>query len=103
MLKEPPSDPDRSDSSGERSSLDEPERSSLDGIEGSSLDSIEGSSLDSIERSSLDEIIELYKRDVDRTLLREQLRKTPDQRVRELVELERFAEELRRAGRKAFR
>jgi hypothetical protein len=55
------------------------------------------------ERSSLDEIIELYKRDVDRTLLREQLRKTPDQRVRELVELERFADELRRAGRKAFR
>lgn len=48
-------------------------------------------------RSSIDEIIDLYKKDVDRTLLREQLGKTPDERVRELVALERFAEELRRA------
>lgn len=54
-------------------------------------------------RSSLDEIIEFYKRDVDRTLLREQLKKTPDERVRELVELERFADELRRAGKESFR
>ncbi len=54
-------------------------------------------------RSSLDDIIELYKKDVDRTLLREQLRKTPDQRVRELVELERFAEELRRSAKRATR
>ena len=45
-------------------------------------------------RSSIDDIIDLYKKDVDRTLLREQLRKTPDERVRELVALERFAEEL---------
>ncbi len=50
----------------------------------------------------MDRVIDLYKRDVDRGLLREQLRKTPDQRVRELVELERFADELRAAGRKAF-
>ena len=48
-------------------------------------------------RSSIDEIIDLYKKDIDRTLLREQLGKTPDERVRELVALERFAEELRRA------
>ena len=48
--------------------------------------------------SSIDRIIELYKRDVDRTLLREQLKKTPDERVRELVEIERFAEELQRAA-----
>ncbi len=48
-------------------------------------------------RSSIDEIIDLYKKDVDRTLLREQLGKTPDERVRELVALERFAEELRLA------
>lgn len=52
--------------------------------------------------SSIDKIIELYKRDVDRTLLREQLRKTPDQRVRELVALERFAATLRQAARKAL-
>ena len=54
-------------------------------------------------RSSLDDIIELYKKDVDRTLLREQLRKTPDQRVRELVALERFAEDLRRSAKRATR
>ena len=48
-------------------------------------------------RSSIDEIIDLYKKDIDRTLLREQLGKTPDERVRELAALERFAEELRRA------
>ena len=51
-------------------------------------------------RSSIDDIIDLYKKDVDRTLLREQLRKTPDERVRELVQIERFAEELRRAVRR---
>ena len=56
-----------------------------------------------VPRSSIDRIIELYKRDIDRTLLREQLRKTPNERVRELVELERFAAELRAAGEKAFR
>ncbi len=48
-------------------------------------------------RSSIDEIIDLYKKDIDRTLLREQLGKTPDERVRELAALERFTEELRRA------
>ena len=52
--------------------------------------------------SSLDEIIEIYKRSIDRSLLREQLLKTPDERVRELVDLERFGRELRRAGRAAF-
>lgn len=35
-----------------------------------------------------------------RSLLREQLRKTPDERIRELVEMERFAEVLQRAAAK---
>jgi hypothetical protein len=48
-----------------------------------------------------DPVIEAYKKDVDRTLLRENLRKTPDERVRELVRLQAFADELRRAGREA--
>ena len=52
-------------------------------------------------RSSIDDIIDVYKRDVDRTLLREQLRKTPDERVRELMQLERFADKLREAVRRA--
>lgn len=48
--------------------------------------------------SSIDSIIELYKRDVDRTLLRENLRLTPDERLRKLQELLAFYHELRRAG-----
>ena len=54
-------------------------------------------------RSSIDEIIEIYKKDVDRTLLREALRMTPDQRIRKLIELVRAGDRLREAGRTAFR
>lgn len=49
--------------------------------------------------TSLDRVIELYKRDVDLTLLRENLRLTPEERLRRLMELQRFAEELQRAGK----
>src|SRR6266852_2344126 len=41
-------------------------------------------------------VIEQYKRDVDRTLIRENLRRTPEQRLLALKELQRFAKELRR-------
>ena len=47
----------------------------------------------------MDAIIEIYMRSVDRSLIRENLRKTPDERVRALQELQRFAEELQQAGR----
>ncbi len=49
------------------------------------------------EVSSIDLIIELYKRDVDRTLLIERLKKTPAQRVEDLQKLYDFAMEMRRA------
>ena len=52
------------------------------------------------ERSSIDDIIDLYKRDVDRTLIRERLRRSVEERLEDLMELQRFAEELRRAGRR---
>ena len=45
-----------------------------------------------------DPVIEAYKRDVDRTLIRENLRLTVEQRFDALVRLQQFAEELRRAG-----
>lgn len=48
-----------------------------------------------------DPVIEAYKKDVDRTLIRENLRRTPDERARNLMALQRAAEELRKAGRKA--
>ena len=50
-----------------------------------------------------DPVIEVYKRDVDRTLLRQALRLTPEQRLVELQRLVADAEELRRAGREAER
>ncbi|MDQ3033748.1 MAG: hypothetical protein M3Y87_15125 [Myxococcota bacterium] len=49
-------------------------------------------------RPEPDPVIDAYKRDVDRTLLRENLRLTHEQRLRRLMELQRAAEELRRAG-----
>ena len=51
-------------------------------------------------RSSIDDIIELYKKDVDRGLLREALKLTPSQRLRRLVELMRFTERLQQEGKK---
>ena len=52
------------------------------------------------ERFEPDLVIEAYKRDVDRTLIREQLRRSVDDRVRAMIAASRFAEELREAGRK---
>ncbi len=50
---------------------------------------------------SPDPVIEAYKRDVDRTLLRENLKLPVEDRFRKLKELQRLAQELQRAGRKA--
>ena len=49
-------------------------------------------------RSPQDALVDAYKRDIDRTLLRENLRKSPEQRVRALQALARLADEARRAG-----
>lgn len=46
-----------------------------------------------------DPMIEAYKKDIDRTLLRENLKLTVDERVRNLMALQRAAEEFRRARR----
>ena len=48
-----------------------------------------------------DPVVEAYKRDVDRTLLRENLKLTPGQRLAALQQLVEFAEELRRGMKKA--
>lgn len=49
---------------------------------------------------SMDLVIEVYKRDVDVTLLDAQLRRTVEERIRALEEFEQFREELQ-AGVKA--
>ncbi len=46
-------------------------------------------------------IIEAYKKDVDRTLIRENLKLAPEQRLVQLMQLQRFADELREAGQRA--
>ena len=48
-----------------------------------------------------DPVIEFYKKDVDRTLIRENLKLTVEQRFLKLMELQKFADELRRAGKEA--
>jgi hypothetical protein len=45
-----------------------------------------------------DPVIEAFKKDVDRTLLRENLKLTPDERVRKLARFMRSVEEVRAAG-----
>jgi hypothetical protein len=52
-------------------------------------------------RSSLDDIIELYKKDVDRTLIQQNLKLTPAERVKLAQEMSEAAEEVRRAGEAA--
>ena len=51
--------------------------------------------------TGLDRVIEAYKKDIDVTLIRENLRLTVDQRFHQLMKMQEFAEELQRAGRKA--
>jgi hypothetical protein len=48
-----------------------------------------------------DPVIEAYKKDVDRTLLRENLRRTPEQRWENYLRMYHLAAEFRRAGAKA--
>jgi hypothetical protein len=50
---------------------------------------------------NFDPVIERYKRDIDVTLIRENLRLTVNQRFQQLMKMQEVAEELRRAGRKA--
>ena len=43
--------------------------------------------------SDADPVIEAYKRDADRTLLRQNLKLNVEERLRQLMELQKFAEE----------
>ena len=48
-----------------------------------------------------DPVIEAYKKDIDRTLIRENLKLTVEERLRKMMAFARFADEVRRAGRAA--
>jgi hypothetical protein len=54
-----------------------------------------------VPRSDPDPVVEAYKKDIDRTLIRENLKLTVEERFRKAMALARFAEELRRAGKAA--
>jgi len=54
-------------------------------------------------RSFRNPVVEAYKKEVDRSLLRENLRLSVEERVLRAMELQRFAGELRRAGQKGRR
>lgn len=50
-----------------------------------------------VPRTDGDPVVQAYKRDVDRTLLRENLRKTVDRRLRDIEAFRQDADELRTA------
>ncbi|MFI5290781.1 MAG: hypothetical protein ACHQ17_14065 [Polyangia bacterium] len=49
----------------------------------------------------VDPVIEAYKPGVDRTLIRANLKRTVEERFEQLMDMQRFAAEMRRAGRAA--
>jgi hypothetical protein len=53
--------------------------------------------------NALDAVVERYAAGVDRSLLRRNLKLSPQERLEQLQELVRFAQELRRAGGSARR
>jgi hypothetical protein len=53
------------------------------------------------ERSSIDDIIDVYKRDVDVSLIVENLKRSIDERLEALMQMQAFVEELRRAKQAA--
>jgi len=53
------------------------------------------------ERSSIDDVIDVYKRDVDVSLIVRNLERSVEERLETLMQLQAFIEELRRAGRAA--
>ena len=57
--------------------------------------------LELVPRSPGDPVVAAYKHGIDRTLVRENLNKTPDERLQSLAALARLAQEARRAGRTA--
>jgi len=53
------------------------------------------------EHSSIDDIVDVYKRDVDVSLIVRNLERSVEARLETLMQLQALIEELRRAGRAA--
>jgi transcriptional regulator with XRE-family HTH domain len=54
-----------------------------------------------IAPTPVDAVVDAYKRDIDRSLVHENLSRSPEERVKSLAALGRLAEEARRSGRAA--
>ena len=54
-----------------------------------------------VKREGLDAVIDAYKANVDHSLLRRNLRLTPEERLDQLMSLQAFAADVRRAGKDA--
>jgi hypothetical protein len=61
------------------------------------------SATDEKRKPDHDPVIEAYKQGLDRTLIQRNLRRSITERFEAAMALQRFAEELRRAGREARR
>jgi hypothetical protein len=48
-------------------------------------------------------VLEAFKKGIDRSLLRENLKRSHEERLLRLMQLQQFAQELRRAGRRTRR
>ena len=59
----------------------------------------DGTTQDELRAVDHDPVIDAYKTDIDRSLLRENLRKSVEERILALIALQRLADEARRAGR----
>ncbi|HEY9790939.1 MAG TPA: hypothetical protein V6D22_11100 [Candidatus Obscuribacterales bacterium] len=51
------------------------------------------------DADSIDAVIDLYKKDIDRTLIRENLKLSVQQRFDKFAEFMKLADELKRAGK----
>ncbi len=60
-----------------------------------------GLKVELVPRPSKNPVVEAYKRDIDRSLLRRNLEKTVDERLKSLQALARLADKAHRAGRAA--
>ena len=56
---------------------------------------------DAIQSHEPDPVVRAYLAGVDRTLIAKNLTLTPEERLRQLMALQQFADELQRAGREA--
>lgn len=54
------------------------------------------------QRACMDDVIDVYKKDIDRRLIREMLKLTPEQRILRMLDFIKSFEDLRATGKETF-